>query len=90
MYDNHDGSYTLAYNLPVEGLWVLHPAIGSAPVKQHGLLIQSEYGALQAQDITFVIQHAADAPICGALCSMQIQVHLGHCIISCADVSCNR
>ena len=72
--DNHNGTYSLAYNLPLEGQWVLHPTVDGVAVKQHGLMVQAKYGPLQAADISFTLHHAQDAACCGGCCRVQIQV----------------
>lgn len=75
VYDNQDGTYSLAYKLPSEGQWLLHPTVASVAVKQHDLMVQAEQGPLQARDISFTVQQlTGDAPVCGGRCRVQIQV----------------
>lgn len=75
VYDNRDGTYSLIYNLPTEGQWVLRPAVNNAAVRQQDLTLQAEQPPVQARDITFTLQQPTGGiAACGDGCRVLIQV----------------
>lgn len=75
VYDNRDGTYSLTYNLPTEGQWVLHPTVNKAAVRQQDLILQAEQTPVQARDITFTLQQpTGGVAACGDVCRVLIQV----------------
>lgn len=75
VYDNKDGTYSLVYNLAIEGQWVLHPTVNRAAVRQHNLTVWAEQAPLQARDISFTLQQlTGGVAACGDHCRVQIQV----------------
>ena len=66
---------------------MLHPTVDGAAVKQHGLIVQAEYGPLQAADISFTLHHSQHAVCCGESCRVQIQVGLPRCKLAYEETS---